>query len=186
MWCWAHNPLWEAAKLWPPLEVPGWDWTDLEHCRSGGTLLSCRQPDFQGTWPDAATSQDGGEWSLGWPHCGGLQAALPHFGRAVKQRLASPHCPGGEREASVLPHTSLIGTGNASRAYPFEIPHLCQPRLVRSMTGCHPLRLSPWEQVCQSEQQESPEQKSEWQESPRQESEWQESPWQETPWQEPL
>ena len=61
---------------------------------------------------------------------------------------------------SVLPLASWIGTGNALRAYPVGIPPLCRPRLIQPMTGCHPLCLSPWEQVCQSKQQESP-----WQES---------------------
>ena len=70
---------------------------------------------------------------------------------------------------SVLPRASWIGTGDASRAYPFEIPHLCQPQLIWRMTGCHLLHLSPCEQVCRSEWQESPQQESGQQEPPRQE-----------------
>ena len=173
---WVHNPLWEAARLLSPLKVLGWGWMDLEHCLSGGTLLSCRRPDFRDAWPHVASSPDGDAWSLRQPHCGKQQSALSHVCRAEKWSQASPHCLGGGREALVFPCASWIVTGNASRAYPFEVPHLCQPWLIWPMTGCHPLCLSPWEQVCWSEWQESLQQESE-----QQEPEWQESPWQEPP-----
>ena len=47
LWCLrtqrpVHNSLGEAAKVPPPVELLGGGSTDLEHCRSGGTLLSCR------------------------------------------------------------------------------------------------------------------------------------------------
>ena len=42
----------------PPVELLGGGLTDLEHCRSGGTPLSCKRPDSQGVWPFAAADPD--------------------------------------------------------------------------------------------------------------------------------
>ena len=54
------NPIWEAAKLLQPPDVSGSGLMDPKHCWSGGILLSCRSPDFQGVWPLLAPSPDEG------------------------------------------------------------------------------------------------------------------------------
>ena len=130
--------------------------TNPGHCLSGGILQSCRSSDSRGAWPLEAPSSDGDALSLSLLHRCELLAAPLHARRAIRRRQASPHCLGGGREVLVLPLTSWIGTGDVSQAYPVEISPLCQPRLIQPMTGCHLLRLSPWEQVFRSERQEPP------------------------------
>ena len=142
-----HNPLWEAANLLPPLGVPGWDLTSLEHCRSGGILLSCRAPGYRGSWPCVAPPPEGDGLFPGWPHCGRLVVAFWHAGRAAMLKSIPPHYPVVRREVLVSLPASLIATGDVSQACLSGTHHLHWPRPGPPRTGHHPLRLSPWEQV---------------------------------------
>ena len=110
---------------------------NLEHWRSGGTPLSCKRPDFPGTWHFVAAPPGGDALSHYQPRCAGRRAALPHARKAVRWRQASPHCPGEGREAVVLVPASSIATGCALRAYSSGMPPLhWPPRLATACSAC--------------------------------------------------
>ena len=119
----------------------------LEHCRSGGILLSCRAPGNRGSWPHAAATPDGDGLFPGLPHCGGPVVALLCAGRAAVLMHISPCYPGVGREVLVGLLTSSIVTGDVSWACLSGIHHLHWPQPGLPRTGHHPLRLSPWKQV---------------------------------------
>ena len=119
----------------------------LEHCRSGGILLSCRAPGYRGSWPHAAPPPDGDGLFPGWPHCGWPMVALLPASRATVWMHISPHCPGVGREVLVgLPASSIV-TGDVLWACLSRTHHLCWSQPGPPRTGYHLLRLSPWEQV---------------------------------------
>ena len=84
----------------------------LQHCCSGGILLSCRAPGYRGSWPHAAPPPDADGLFPWQPHCGWLVVALLHAGRAAVLMRISPHYPGAGREVLVSLPASSIVTGD--------------------------------------------------------------------------
>ena len=70
----------------------------LRHYQSGGILLSCRAPGYQGSWPQVAATPNGDGLFPGWLHCDRPMVALLHAGRAAVLMCTSPCYPGAGRK----------------------------------------------------------------------------------------